>query len=468
MKSFLRAIKGAAFAAAIFGLAILGLAIAYSVLPRFAVCQSHSGSNKASGAGPHKLLAVKATGTTRYTDQEILAASGLELGQDAAEGDFQEAARRLGNSGLFSEVVYSFSYTDTGVKVEFQLTDIDKSKLVPAHFENFVWFTEFELRASLAQRVSLFKEMMPASGQLTDRVAKALQALLDERRLPGRVDYLREGQQDGGDITGIDYRVEDISIHIRKVEFPGVPSELAALLTERTHNLTGAEYSRAKLATVAQYDLLPLFLERGYLKAEFSPADAHVVAPPSTQPEDKSLDERPQDEVEVDAVMPVTPGKVYSVSGVSWNGNSAVKTEEAGPLIHLAPGKPADAVRLAHDVENLIKLYHSRGYMKAEIKPDAKLDDEERKVSYSIEVTEGDLYRMGEIEFLGIDTPSKDRLREAWTLREGQPYNADYTRKFLDNAPRLLPKGLQYSAKINEELDAKDKTVDVTIHFRVQ
>jgi hypothetical protein len=53
-------------------------------------------------------------------------------------------------------------------------------------------------------------------------------------------------------------------------------------------------------------------------------------------------------------------------------------------------------------------------------------------------------------------------------LREGDPYNANYTRKFVDDAPRFLPKGLQFSVKLDEELDAKNKAVDVTIHFKVQ
>jgi len=44
---------------------------------------------------------LKATGTARYTDQEILAASGLHIGQPAADGDFKEAIQLLGNSGLF-------------------------------------------------------------------------------------------------------------------------------------------------------------------------------------------------------------------------------------------------------------------------------------------------------------------------------------------------------------------------------
>lgn len=420
------------------------------------------GKDPPSTAG-YKLLAVKATGTSRYTDKEILAASGLQLGQNAADGDFKEAAQRLGDSGVFSDVVYSFSYSDVGVKLELRLTDTDKSKLVPVRFENFAWFTDAELLAAVQRQVPLFKQSLPVAGRLADQVTEALQALLTGRRLPGHVDFLRQGTEEGGDLTGIVYKVEEVSMRIRNLEFPGALPEQSTFLTAGVRRLVGVEYSRSVLATVAQYDLLPLYLQRGYLKATFGTSDAHVV----TASEPKAEGPAPN-EIEVDAILPVTPGNAYSVSGVTLKGNSAVTTDEASHLFHLATGQHADAVRLLKDAESLTKLYHSRGYMTVHIKPDAQLDDKNSTVHYDMNITEGDLYKMGELEILGVDTSSKDRLREAWKLGEGQPYNADYTKKFLEDAFRLLPRGLQFSVKMSEELDAKSKTVDVTIHFKPQ
>jgi outer membrane protein assembly factor BamA len=411
----------------------------------------------------YKLISVKATGTRRYADKEILRASGLQIGQNATDGDFKEAARRLGDSGLFSGVAYSFSYSDTDVKVEFQLTDIDESKLVPVSFENFVWFSDARLLNAIQRVVPLFMQMLPITGRLPDKVTEALQALLTETHLPGRVDYLRQSRQEGGDLTRIVYKVEEVTMHIRTLEFPGATPEQSAFLTNAVDKLVGVEYSRDALAQVAKYDLLPLYFERGYLKARFGPSDARAVTPSAAEGES-----HPQDEIEVDASLPVTPGKQYSVFGVTWKGNSAVSVDEASHLFHLVTGRPVDAVRVADDVERLTKLYRSRGYMTAQVKPDAQLDDDKGTVHYDMNVTEGDLYQMGGLEILGVDSPSKDRLRAAWTLREGQAYNAGYTRKFLDEAPRFLPKGLQFSAQISEELDAKDKTVDVTIHFKMQ
>ena len=440
---------------------VMRTVLCLSLLLSAALGQKQSTSGKASAV--YKLIALKVTGTARYTDKEILAASGLQMGQNAADGDFKEAVQRLGDSGLFSNVVYSYSSSDAGVKLELQLADTDQSKLVPAQFENFVWFTDDELRTAVQRSVPLFKQLLPLAGNLPDRVSEALQALLSEKQFPGRVDYLRNAEESSGTLNAIVYRVEEVTIRIRGVEFPGASPEQAALLTNAARRLTGAEYLRSSLAAVAKFDLLPVYLQRGYLKAAFGPSDARVVPQPSP-----AADAQGPAELEVDAIVPVTPGRIYSTSSVDWKGNSAIAISEVAPLIHMPPGQPADAVRLLRDLDNVGKLYRSRGYMTVQIKPDARFDDEKSSVHYDLNIVEGDLYKMGELEITGLDTQAKARLQEAWTLREGQPYNADYPKKFVDDTGELVPRGVQWSVRIHESLDAKDKTVDVEIRFKQQ
>jgi outer membrane protein assembly factor BamA len=429
-----------------------------------AAAQKQPAHGKVSAVDANKLVALKVTGTARYTNKEILAASGLQIGQNAADGDFREAAQRLGDSGLFNDVVYSYSSSGAGVRLEMQLADTDQSKLVPAHFENFVWFTDDELRTALQSRVPLFKRLLPIAGALPDRVSEALQAMLTEKQFPGRVNYLRESQDEsGGPLSAIAYRVEEVSIRIRSVEFPGASPEQTALLTTAAGRLTGAEYGRATLAAVAKFDLLPVYLQRGYLNAAFGPSDARVV--PQASPPGEA--QTPAD-LQVDAIVPVMPGKVYSTSSVLWKGHSAIEIGELAPLLHLPPGQPADAVRLLHDIENVGKLYRSRGYMTVQIKPDAQLDDEKNTVHYDVNIVEGDLYKMGELEILGLDTQATARMQAAWSLREGQPYDADYPEKFRDDTGQLLPRGVRWAISIHETLEAKDKTVDVEIRFKQQ
>jgi outer membrane protein assembly factor BamA len=443
---------------------VLSLSLSLSLLLSAAAAQKHSTSGKASSVTASKLISLKVTGTTRYTDKEILAASGLQIGQNAADGDFKEAVRRLGDSGLFSDVVYSYASANTGTRLELQLADIDKSKLVTVHFENFVWFTDEELGAALQRRVPLFKQLLPIAGNLPEQVSEALQAMLTEKNLPGRVNYLREGEdQSGGPLTAIAYRVEEVGIRIRSVEFPGASPEQTALLTTAARGLTGAEYLRSTIAAVAKFDLLPVYLQRGYLKAAFGPSDARVAPQPAP-----AADAQGSADVQVDAIVPVTAGKVYSTSSVDWKGTSAIATAELAPLLHLPPGQPADAVRLLRDLENVSKHYRSRGYMMVQIKPDAQFDDDKSTVHYDLNIVEGDLYKMGELEIAGLDTQAKARMLAAWTLREGQPYNADYPGKFLDDTRQLVPRGVQWAVSIHENPDAKDKTVDVEIRFKQQ
>ncbi len=427
-----------------------------------AVAQKRT-TTKTSALTPERLIGLKATGTKRYTDREILGATGLQKGQNAADGDFREAAQILGNSGMFGDVAYSYTSSGSGVKVEFQLTDIDPSKLVPAHFDNFVWFTDDELSAELRRRVPLFQQLLPVAGNLTDRVSEALQLLFTEKHIPGRIDYLRQGDENGGALHGIDYRVEEVSIRVHGLDFPGASTEQAALLRTAARRVVGAEYARGGLAAVAKFDLLPVYLQRGYLKATFGDASARVLPSPP-----READAQGTTEVEVDAIVPVTPGKVYSTSDVSWKGNSAITITEVAPLIHLTPGQPADAVRLDRDLESVNKLYRSRGYMTAKIKPEAQFDDEKSTVHYDLNVVEGDLYKMGELDINGLDTQSKARMVAAWTLREGEPYNGEYLKKFLEETRQLLPRGVPWAVSTHETPDARDKTVDVEIRFKQQ
>jgi hypothetical protein len=418
-------------------------------------------AQKQSSLAPPRLAALRATGTTRYTDKEILAASGLQIGQLASDGDFKEAVQRLGNSGLFTGVVYSYTSSGASIKLEIQLADIDESKLVPAHFDNFVWFTDDELVKELQKRVPLFKLLLPITGNLPDHVSEGLQSILSDHQYPGRVDYLREGDEAGGNLHGIDYHVEEVGIGIRDVEFPGASPEQAALLDAAAHSLKGAEYRRASIAAVAKFDLLPVYLQRGYLRAAFAPSNARVLS------QTAATDSQDRAEIEVAAIVPVTPGKIYSTSGVSWKGNSAISTAVLAPLIHLPAGEPADAVRLLHDIENVSKFYRSRGFMLVQVKPDAQFDDEKSAVHYDLNVIEGDLYKMGELEILGLDTQTTAHMLAAWVLREGQPYDADYPNKFRMETGKLLPRGVQWAVTVHESLE-KDKTVDVEIRFKQQ
>ena len=93
------------------------------------------------------------------------------------------------------------------------------------------------------------------------------------------------------------------------------------------------------------------------------------------------------------------------------------------------------------------------------------MDDAQATVSYQLQVREGDLYKMGELEIQGLDTHATNRLEDDWKLRPGEPYDSSYPERFAEESLRELSLQGQWNVSIHATPNEKDKTVDVTVRF---
>jgi outer membrane protein insertion porin family len=414
--------------------------------------QAQTVRQHASSVSAYKLKEIKVTGTKRYTPDQIIAFSGLRLGENISEENFKDIVQRLGETGMFTNVAYSFSFLPAGTKVEFQLADNDK--LVPVEFDNFVWFSDQALIEKMQKYVPLFRGEMPLSGNLPDKVTDALQFVLAERGLDkARVDVSRPGDEERGTIDRVIYSISGVEIHIRNMEFPGAGTAELPLLTRTAQRAQGSDYERSKLRMFARLDLTPIYLQEGKLRAKFG------------EPQAKIVHETP-DEVEVDAVLPVEEGYEYKLAQIEWSGNTVFPTTHLSKGIHQQPGQTVNAVQLNDDLDTIKPLYQSRGYMKAVVTPHLHLNDAEGTASYKLEVKEGDQYRMGDVEIEGLDEKTSAHIREAWTLHQGEPYDAGYKKRFLKDTGGLVPPSIMWGVTIHEDLNERDKTVDVTVRFK--
>ena len=430
----------------------------FTIRRAFAVCLvsaavlAQTARKPAPKASPseHKLASVHVTGTQRFTAEEVIAASGLEIGATATEDDFQKAARRLGECGFFSDVSYSYAATPTGTKLDFTL--VDAEKLVPAHFENFVWFSDEELRAKIHDHLPLFKGQVPIGGTLADQISEVLQALLVERNVAARADYVRDTEEPGGPVDAINFLAVGLTLVIQEVDFSGAsPDELAAL-NAAAQKLIGKDYSRASVQTFASTNFLPVFFERGFLKATISDPQTKVLRDTA-------------DDTEVAIQLSVTPGPQYKISAIKWEGNTVLPVQKLQSLIHAAPGQTANAPQLQADLEKIRKLYGTVGYMEASIKPEPQFDDATHSVAYTLAVHEGDVFHLGDLDFQGLDAKTVDRLRDAWTLRQTDPYDSSYPMRFFQQTVKLLSSGVTWTVSVHEGVNEQEKTVDVTLRY---
>jgi outer membrane protein assembly factor BamA len=411
-------------------------------------------------ASARQLIAIKVIGSQRYSEQAVAAATGLQMGAPVDEDDFKRASRRLGDMGVFTDIAYSYSFSSTGTKLELHVTDA--AKFVPARFEDFVWFSDAELRQRIQQHAPLFDGELPLYGRLADEVSDVLQAMLVERSIPGHVEYQRVGKQDGP-VEAITFHVNDVLIQVRNIEFTGAdPADLPAL-EAAGRRLPDREYSRTRLSLLVQHQLLPVYYERGYLKAEFGEPQTKVVKQPATETEDG-----PRNQTVVDVAFAVTPGQQYKLKSLEWSGNHVFPTDTLQKMVRAEPGQPANTIRLADNLKDIQKLYGSRGFIACTIKPESTFDDNAGTVAIRLDVTEGDVYHMGELEFRGLDNSLMAKLRNAWKIRFGEVYDPTYLSEYLLAAHKLLPAALDWEVDPHVTANVRDKTVDVDLIYSVK
>jgi outer membrane protein assembly factor BamA len=401
-------------------------------------------------ANDHKLISVRVTGSQRYSPEEIIAACGLKIGSAATEDDFKKATEELGETGLFTNISYSFAYSSDGTKLEVQLADNDK--LVPARFENFVWFSDQDLTAKVHEILPLFRGQVPVGGNFSDQVSDALQALLLQHSLGARADYIREAEGDDGPITAINFRVTGVNIQVHEASVPNASPAQQAALAAACKKLAGTEYLRSQLTLFAKATLLPVYRERGFLKATFSDPQTKVL-------------QQDQGDTQVDLALPVNPGLQYKTGKLTWDGNTAFPAEKLQSLIRLQPNQPANAVQIEADLEAVHKLYGTVGRMTAAVTPEAEFDDTTGSVAYKFHVHEGEVFHLGDLDIQGLDSKLTDRVRDAWTLQPEDPYDSGYAKRFVDQSWKLLPSNPNWTVNIHEGVNEKDKTVDVTLRY---
>jgi len=420
---------------------------------------SPQASGKQKLSDQFTLTSIEVTGNKHYTRDQVVPITGLHTGQSVSddgktvnEDIFRKAVEAVGKTGAFSNVSYRYEYSAKGTKFELQVRESDK--FLVAQFDNFVWFSDSELIAELRERVPLFDGALPTSGTMTDQVSHVLERMLSERSLSGTVEYIPTAQKTGGPIDAITYHLSDVTIHIANIDFSGSAPAESTLLKSAAKPLIGQEYSRSMFRVQDRFNFEPIYLARGYLKAEFADSQTKLSGHGNAS------------EILVDVTIPVTPGRQYKVAGTEWTGNTLFPTEKLQSLIHLRAGEPANAVQLVEDLQAIQQLYGTRGYVAAEAMAAPGFDDASSTVRYVLELHEGDLYRMGTFEVEGLETGLSRAVSDLWKLQTGTPYDTSYSK--LQFFPAVAKAGISIPRDLTiaiEETKQADKTVNVKIVF---
>jgi outer membrane protein assembly factor BamA len=396
-------------------------------------------------AQSYPLKKVRSIGSKLFSEADIVKATGLKIGSSVTQNDLQEAADRLGQSGVFAQVKYRYD----GEAAEFTL--VDAEQFLPVTFENFVWFSDAELIGKIHSRVPLFNGVVPLSGNLGEQVSSALDLILKEKNIPGRTTLIPHGDL-GGPIESVRYQIDGIAVKLAEVRFPGATPEHAALLAAATKDLVYNPYLRNYANDSVQKNGVVVYSKLGFLKAQFAPAKAVILKDDPSQPV-------------VAVEVQVDEGDLYTFLAANWTGVTAIPVALLATTIDLKVGSPANAGRVAGGVQAAEALYGSKGYLRTQIRILASLDTEKHTATFNLAVTEGPIYRMGKLDLQGPDPQRTELARRAWDMREGDVYDAEYIQTFMKNHSRELGLLSGYAPRFTQTVHDDTHLVDLSVKF---
>src|SRR5882672_337737 len=350
-------------------------------------------------ADRYHLVRVQVTGSKRYSQDDLVRATGLTPNSQVVMNDLQSAAARLGNSGAFTTVQFTFKPAagPNGLEADFEVKDAEQ--FLPAVFENLIWFSDQDLQQALHRALPLYNGSLPANGTMTDDVSTELTKLLVAKGLPSNVSYLAAGDI-GKPLSAYKYKVENSGLKIESIHIVDATRVPADLLAKSVASLQGQEYMRSSLGRVFELSLTPLYGERGFLKFKILEVKAALSSSGGVALE-----------------VPVNEGDQYRLAGYSWSGNTLISSEELSKQITLKSGEPVNAIKLDHDLAGTRKLFGKFGREAATIT--AVPTFAPGTVSYSFSIKEGDLYHMGKLEIQGLDPETTRKLIAGWKLASG-------------------------------------------------
>ena len=143
---------------------------------------------------------IQFKGAPDYSDQELLAASGLETGAELTPGEIGRHAQQLLHTGLFASISFKLDKGDL-------VFTVAPARLYAMRLKNLPLTLGKELDAALHDRIPLYRGMVPANGGVTEEVRKALEEMLAARGIKATVAETAFGDPRRHKVAAVTYSI---------------------------------------------------------------------------------------------------------------------------------------------------------------------------------------------------------------------------------------------------------------------
>jgi outer membrane protein assembly factor BamA len=393
-----------------------------------------------------------------YTTAELQAVAGLQPGQSLLHDSLVNAATHLLNTGLFSDAQIDLAGTGTVRNVVIDLKPIPLDKLLPASYENLVWFTPDELATGIHALVPLYRGVASDAGNLPDDIQSALHQMLAAKGITATLSHTIVEPTNRHPVRVVAFSIQQPtvtlgSVHLSMLGAPDATAALSPALQKAANIATRATFNEGLSGLTLADILLSPARNAGYIDATLdsiqrtaaaSPSDAHIYA--------------------VTYTARIVTGDAYKLSTLTWNPTPAYSAADFTRDTKLHPGDSVNASALAVTEAAISTAYLSHGYMDIYILSHPTPDAAAHTVAYTLEPIPGDIYHLKTVTPTGLSPEALQEFNTAWQMKPGEPYNARYVAEFI-HANTALPHLSTYSGGFQAAADPQTHLVDLTIAF---
>src|SRR5579871_1741177 len=434
-------------------LRLSGVWLLLALTPLFPQTAKKSTKKSAAAAptpAPDKwpIQSLTVEGNHNYTKDQILAVSGLKIGQTAGKPDFDAARDRLQATGVFEEVSYRFASNadQTGYAATIQVTEV--AQIYPLIVQGLpIEMPDFT--AWLKTKDPMFNGKLPGTADALKRYAALAEEYLAAKKKPEKV--LAKLAPAGVDQYGVILRSAAPVPTIAEVKFTGSKVIPAINLQNRIAEVAvGFPYSEDGFRGLLNTSIRPIYESKGRIAVKFPKITA----------------EKASDNEGVIATVTVDEGEEYKLGEVSIVGAYARRSSD---LLKVGKFKPGDTVNfdeINEGVDRIKKLVQRQGYMRASATVERSINEKNKTVNVGIRLEPGPQFTMGKLEIQGLDLNSTAGVRELWGPKEGKPFDAAYPDYFLGRIREDKLFENLHDARASTKIDEQNHAVDVTLIFR--
>jgi hypothetical protein len=168
-----------------------------------------------------------------------------------------------------------------------------------------------------------------------------------------------------------------------------------------------------------------------------------------------------------DVVVLVNAGVQYRLGEIRFVKASVFSSDRLRKLFPVQTGDVFSLSSILHGLENLRKLYETRGYVNFVAVPEVKSDESHRTMALVIDIDEGQPFNFGRLVLDGVEPhPNAGRtLLESWKTIQGKRYSPVVLKRWLLANRSNWPAGTPLESLTMTAQDYSSPVVNVKFVF---